>query len=82
MTITTNSQNDRPSLSPEVIGEQDARQGMKTGHIRWVLAISVVLAIIALLAAWAWNWPRMSQTSATRPAAAATFNATGDAATH
>jgi hypothetical protein len=37
------------------IGEGDASQGQQTGHIRWVLRISVVLAILALAAAWVWS---------------------------
>jgi hypothetical protein len=31
---------------------EEARQGMTTGHIRWVLAISFVLAAIALVVVW------------------------------
>jgi hypothetical protein len=41
-----------PQLNPagngERIGATDASQGQKTGHIRWVLAIGTLLAIIAL----------------------------------
>jgi len=37
-----------------VLSEQDASQGFKTGHMRWVLAIGfalagVVLAVVAIL---------------------------------
>ena len=37
------------------IGETEASQGQKTGHIRWVLRISVALAIAALAGAWIWS---------------------------
>ena len=30
----------------------DASQGTKTGHIRWVLVFSVLLAVVVLGAAW------------------------------
>ena len=30
----------------------DARQGMETGHMRWVLRISVALAIVAMAVAF------------------------------
>lgn len=33
-----------PVLTPE-----ESRQGIMTGHIRWILAISVALAIVALV---------------------------------
>ena len=36
------------------LGSQDARQGMTTGRMRRVLSISVVLAVLAILAAWLW----------------------------
>jgi hypothetical protein len=36
------------------LGTQDARQGMTTGHMRKVLQISLVLAAVAMLAAWLW----------------------------
>jgi hypothetical protein len=38
----------------ESIGSQDARQGMKTGYMRRVLTVSIVLAVVAMLAAWLW----------------------------
>jgi hypothetical protein len=33
-----------PMLTPE-----ESRQGIMTGHIRWILAISVALALVALV---------------------------------
>jgi hypothetical protein len=38
----------RRELDPE-----EARQGQITGHMRWVLAISVVLAIMVIFGSWA-----------------------------
>ncbi len=32
----------------------EARQGVKTRHIRWVLAISLTLTVVALGGAFAW----------------------------
>lgn len=34
------------------LGAQDARQGVKTGRMRWVLVIGTVLAALAMLLAW------------------------------
>ncbi|HEY3800314.1 MAG TPA: hypothetical protein VGL58_18345 [Caulobacteraceae bacterium] len=34
--------------------ETNARQGMTTGHVRWVLRFSTVLAVVAMVGAWAW----------------------------
>jgi hypothetical protein len=34
------------------ITPQEARQGFMTGHMRWVLGISVVLAVLVILVAW------------------------------
>ena len=31
----------------------DARQGVKTGHVRWMLVISLVLGVVVLGGAWA-----------------------------
>lgn len=38
----------------EQMGAEKARQGMRTGYMRRVLTISVVLAVVAMLAAWLW----------------------------
>ena len=38
----------------EHIGSQDARQGMKTGYMRRVLTVSLMLAVVAMLGAWLW----------------------------
>ena len=32
-----------------VLTAEESRQGIMTGHIRWILAISVTLAIVALV---------------------------------
>jgi hypothetical protein len=32
----------------------EARQGVKTRHVRWILAVSVTLGIVALGGAYAW----------------------------
>lgn len=34
------------------IGETEASGGHKTGHMRWVLGIGLLLAIIAMSIAW------------------------------
>lgn len=34
------------------LSAREAQQGVKTGHMRWVLAISTVVAILALGIAW------------------------------
>ena len=43
-----------PNHGPE-ISPQDARQGAKTGFMRRVLTVSVVLAVIAMIGAWLWT---------------------------
>jgi hypothetical protein len=61
-----------------VVGPQDARSGFMTGHMRWVLAISVALGIIVMFGAWAFlaNKVVVDQHAA-RPAAAAPSNTAG-----
>ena len=48
-------QND-PAANPggdgETIEVTDARGGQKTGHMRWVLGVSIVLAVLAMIGAW------------------------------
>jgi|HubBroStandDraft_1064217.scaffolds.fasta_scaffold14370_8 hypothetical protein len=45
-------------LTPEVpdtathLSANDARQGIMTGHMRWVLAISLPLATVAVVVVW------------------------------
>ena len=50
-----------PKLNPggdgETIEVTAASGGQKTGHIRWVLAISTVLAIVAILIVWVFLRP-------------------------
>lgn len=36
------------------IGVKDARQAVTTGHVRWILRISLVLATVALAAVGGW----------------------------
>jgi hypothetical protein len=36
-----------------VLGPQEARQGFMTGHMRWVLAISMVAAVLVIFGCWA-----------------------------
>ncbi len=38
----------------QTIAARDARQGVKTGHMRWVLVVSVILTVLVLLGAWFW----------------------------
>ena len=56
-----------------VIGSEDARSGFITGHMRWVLAISVALGIMVMFGAWAYlaNRVVIDQHSAAQPAAVA-----------
>ena len=55
-----------------VIGSEDARSGFMTGHMRWVLAISVALGIMVMFGAWAFlaNRVVIDQHNAAQPAAA------------
>ena len=32
----------------------EARQAVKTGHVRWMLVISMALGVVVLGGAWAW----------------------------
>ena len=43
-----------PGHAPELTPEE-ARQGAKTGFMRRILTVSVVLAVIALIGAWLWT---------------------------
>lgn len=38
--------------APDELPRAEARQGATLGHMRWVLRISMVLAALALIAAW------------------------------
>jgi|GEM_PF-2676897 len=44
----------RREQEPEELPRTEARQGVALGHMRWVLRISVVLAVIGLVGAWLW----------------------------
>jgi hypothetical protein len=37
---------------PPVLSTDDARQGRTTGRVRWILGVSLALAIAAMIAAW------------------------------
>ncbi|HEY3887612.1 MAG TPA: hypothetical protein VGL73_03495 [Caulobacteraceae bacterium] len=55
-----------------------ARQGRMGRDVFWVLVISVVLAVVALAAAWIYRAPQLAASDAnngTRPAVAHSFNA-------
>jgi hypothetical protein len=41
-----------PNPNAQKIDETDAKAGANTGTVRWVLLISMVLAIVALSAIW------------------------------
>jgi hypothetical protein len=48
----TNDPNRNPGGDGETISASAASAGQKTGHIRWVLRIGTVLAIIGMAVAW------------------------------
>jgi hypothetical protein len=55
-----------------------ARQGRMGRDVFWVLVISVVLAVVAVTAAWIWRAPQLSASEANngkQPSAARAFNA-------
>ena len=37
---------------PPVLSTDDARQGYTTGRVRWILGVSLVLAVGAMVLAW------------------------------
>ena len=37
---------------PPVLSTDDARQGQTTGRVRWILGVSLALAIGAMIVAW------------------------------
>jgi hypothetical protein len=47
-----NDPNTNPGGDGETIAATSASGGQKTGHIRWVLGIGVVLAVAAMAIAW------------------------------
>ena len=53
--MATGSQTERngPQGAPDIEAE-DVRQGQTTGHIRWVLRISLALAVLGLAVAGTW----------------------------
>ena len=58
------------------LSETRARQGRRGLHIFWVLAISITLAALALVAAWAWRYAELTSVNDAQkapPAAAKSF---------
>jgi hypothetical protein len=52
----------------------EARQGVKTHHVRWMLGVSLVLGVVVLGGAYAWYaslGPQSSHEQSPSPAAAA-----------
>lgn len=47
-----NNPNSNPGGDGETIEVTAASGGQKTGHIRWVLGIGTVLAVLGFLAVW------------------------------
>ena len=37
---------------PPILSTDDARQGQTTGRVRWVLGVSLALAIAAMIVVW------------------------------
>jgi membrane protein YdbS with pleckstrin-like domain len=50
----------------------EARQAVKTFHVRWVLVISLVLAVIAVGGAWLWYVSAQPDRASGAPEAVAT----------
>lgn len=48
----TNDPKTNPGGDGETIAVSSASGGQKTGHIRWVLAIGTILAIIGVVTVW------------------------------
>ena len=57
-----------PRPASEELAPDAARQSVKTGHLRWVLSIGLLLGVLALGGAFAWY----ATASHNRPAAAQT----------
>ena len=51
--MSSNNQELRQDQEPPHPSATEARQGATTGHMRWVLRISTVLALVTMLGAWA-----------------------------
>lgn len=52
-----NDPNTNPAGDGEHISVTAASGGQKTGHIRWVLAIGTVLAVVAMIVVWLLSRP-------------------------
>lgn len=53
---------------PPVLNATRARQGRWGRHMFWVLAVSTLLAVIGLFAAWSWRAPDLAATEPTEAA--------------
>jgi hypothetical protein len=62
------------------LGAEDARQGMTTGHMRWVLVISTFIVALLFIGLWFW-FPRPSMTQSPAVSAAAPASAMAPGAT-
>lgn len=51
-----------------------ARQAVKTHHVRWMLGISLALGVLALGGAYAWYASLQSQRPGTSPSAAVAYH--------
>ena len=51
------------------IGQREARQAVTTGHVRWILRISLALTIVALAVVGSWYATRSPRPYPPRPAA-------------
>jgi hypothetical protein len=47
-----NNSNSKPDSNGQPIEAQAARAGLKTGHIRWVLGIGIVLTVLGFAIVW------------------------------
>jgi hypothetical protein len=48
---------ERPDPRParEMVEPDAARQSVKTGHLRWVLTVGLLLGVLALAGAYVWS---------------------------
>jgi hypothetical protein len=42
-----------PVREPTILSTDQARQGLTTGRVRWILGVSLALAVIAMALSWA-----------------------------
>jgi hypothetical protein len=70
-TSDSQSREPDPEAPPPEVEATEARQGVITGHIRWVLVISTLLAVLALAGAAWWFSAASPGPHTTTPSAAA-----------